>query len=214
MTPRDATVRDLLKAVPSFRQLSDDELQRIGSILGERAVEPGELLVEEGETGRESFLVAEGEATVSSGGVVIARVGPGEFVGELALLTESPRCATVRAESSMRLLVLDGDALASLLDPITEALLGTLARRARADNGTASATPATSAAPATSESRTDAWTVGATVAVRSHYEGTWVDGFEVADVDLSGPAPRVQVRRRSDGAVLPVLFDPVEIRLS
>jgi CRP-like cAMP-binding protein len=192
---------DLLRAVPNLRGLSDHDLGRIAALLGERTVAPGETLIEEGTEGSQSFLVAEGEASVLIGGVLIARVGPGEFVGELALLTDEPRGATVRAETSMKVLVLDKATLIALLDPITEALLGTLVRRLRRE-------------PARAGGSTDPWTVGTAVAVRSRYASTWVEGFEIAEVDLAGDAPQIQLRRRSDGAVLPVFFGVEELRLA
>lgn len=202
-TPADPqlTHLDLLRAVPSLRHLGDHDLGRIAALLGERSVGPGETLIEEGTQGSESFLVAEGEASVLIGGVLIARVGPGEFVGELALLNDEPRGATVRAETPMTLLVLDKATLTSLLDPITEALLGTLARRLRRESGRAGRSG-------------DPWVVGTAVAVRSRYASSWVEGFEIAEVDLAGDAPQVQLRRRSDGAVLPVSFGLDEIRLA
>jgi CRP-like cAMP-binding protein len=194
----------LLRAIPSLRRLSDHDLGRVAALLAERSVAAGEIVVEEGTTGHQSFLIVDGEAGVLTGGVLIARVGPGEFIGELALLTDEPRCATVRAETPMRLLVLDKTALASLIDPITEALLGTMARRLRREaDGTSTASGGTVGRP----------TIGATVAVRSRFDGTWVEGFEIADVDLADASPRIQVRRHSDGAVLPVFFDIGDIRL-
>ena len=191
---------DLLRGVPSLRALSDVDLARIAALLGERLVKAGEVLVEEGTSGNESFLVVDGTATVLASGEPIASVGTGDFVGELALLTDAPRCATVRAETPMHLLVLDKSTLSSLIDPIAEALLGTLARRVR---GAGDAPPRAAAG---------ARQIGAAVAVRSRYDGRWVDGFEVVDVDLTGTTPKLQVRRRSDGAVLPVLFAAEDVR--
>src|SRR5688572_23926189 len=115
---------DLVRGIPSLRGLSDHDLGRIAALLRERAVAAGEVVVEEGTVGDQSFLVVEGDASVSASGVPIARIGSGEFIGELGLLTDEPRCATVRAETPMRLLVLDKATLTSLIDPITEALLG------------------------------------------------------------------------------------------
>jgi CRP-like cAMP-binding protein len=168
-------------------------------------VAAGEIVVEEGTAGQQSFLIVEGDACVLTGGVLIARVGAGEFIGELALLTDEPRCATVRAETSMRLLVLDKNALTSLIDPITEALLGTLARRLRRETDRA-ATPSTGSVVGRP-------TIGAHVAVRSRFAGEWVEGFEIADIDLASESPQIQVRRHSDGAVLPVFFEADDIRL-
>jgi hypothetical protein len=196
---------DLLRGIPSLRQLSDVDLGRVAALLGERSVAPDEVLIQEDAVGDCSFLVLDGYARVISGGVPIARVGPGEFVGELALLTDAPRCATVQAETAMRLLVLDKATLASLIDPITEALLGTLARRVRREANV----PAVAAGEVAGR-----WSVGVQVTVRSRYAGRWVEGFEIADLDLAAAKPRIQVRRHSDAAVLPVFFDADDVRLA
>jgi CRP-like cAMP-binding protein len=180
--------------------LSERDLERIAAVLAEHTVAAGSILVEEGATGQHSFLIVEGEACVITGGVTIARVGPGEFVGELALLTDRPRCATVRAETAMRFLVLDRATLASLIDPVTEALLGTLARRLRRD------------ADRNDSDAPGQWVIGAAVAVRSRYADTWVEGFEIAEVDVTGDAPRLLLRRRSDEAVLPLFFTSDQVR--
>ena len=198
-----ANSRDLLRAVPSLERLSERDLERIASVLAERSVAAGSILMEEGATGQHSFLIVEGDACVITGGVTVARVGPGEFVGELALLTDRPRCATVRAETSLRLLILDRATLASLIDPVTEALLGTMARRMARDSD-----------PARNSDAPGRWVIGAPVAVRSRYDDTWVEGFELAEVDLTGDAPRLQLRRRSDEAVLPLFFTADQVRLA
>ena len=197
-----ANSRDLLRAVPSLERLSERDLERIAAVLAERTVAAGSILVEEGAAGQDSFLIVEGDACVTTGGVTVARVGPGEFVGELALLTDRPRCATVRAETPMRLLVLDRATLASLIDPVTEALLGTLARRLRRD------------ADRNDSDAPGRWVIGAAVAVRSRYDHTWVEGFEIAEVDITGDVPRLQLRRRSDEAVLPLFFTADQVRLA
>lgn len=188
---------ELLRGIPGLASLDEASLRRIAELVGERTVVAGDALIEEGTTGDESFLIVEGEAAITTNGELLARVGPGEFVGELALLTDARRCASVHAASPMRVLVLNKAALASLLDPITEALLGTLARRLTVRG----------------KATTDPVRTGALVAIRSSYAGTWVEGFEVADVDLSGSSPRVQVRRQSDDAILPVSFGVDEIRI-
>ena len=53
---------------------------------------------------------------------------------------------------------------------------------------------------------------GADVEVHSRFDGTWIRGFEVADIEQHDRAPALRLRRRSDGAVLPALFDPEEVR--
>jgi hypothetical protein len=208
MTALEANTRsvEMLRNVPSLRSLADTDLARIAAVLGERLVAAGQVLVAEGTTGDQSYLIVDGMATVEAGGVPIASIGPGDFVGELALLTDEPRCATVRSQTPMHVLVLDKSTLRTLIDPVAEALLGTLARRLRRQSGSdARRGDNTGEAGAVSP-------IGTAVAVRSRYDGRWVDGFEIADVDLSGEIARVQVRRRSDGAVLPMAFGAEDVR--
>jgi hypothetical protein len=106
----------------------------------------------------------------------------------------------------MHVLVLDKRTLRTLIDPVAEALLGTLARRLRRHSGSDAITDGAGDAGQAIEP------IGTAVAVRSRYDGRWVDGFEIADVDLSADVPRVQVRRRSDGAVLPMSFAAEDVR--
>jgi CRP/FNR family cyclic AMP-dependent transcriptional regulator len=80
------------------------------------AVAAGRDLTKEGTPGREAFFVLEGTARVTAEGHVVAHIGPGDFVGEFALIDAGPRSATVTAESPMRVLAFDAPAFASLLD--------------------------------------------------------------------------------------------------
>jgi len=70
------------------------------------SVRAGQVVCREGQPGQEAFVVIEGEAEVSIGGSEVARIGPGGFFGELALLDGGPRVATVAALAPMELLVL------------------------------------------------------------------------------------------------------------
>lgn len=81
----------------------------------ESSVTEGSVLMVEGKPGREAFFVLEGQADVSIRGDVVATVGPGEFLGEMALLSHAPRSATVTARTSMRMLVIDPVAFGALL---------------------------------------------------------------------------------------------------
>lgn len=94
----------------------------------------GKVLVREGETGREFFLIVEGTATVHRNNRRIAALGPGQYFGELALLDRKPRSATVVAETDMLLLVLGQRQFTSLIDSVpnlARKLLAAMAGRLR-----------------------------------------------------------------------------------
>ena len=92
---------DVLKKVPLFAGLDDRELQQIASTMRERRYRAGETLTEEGRGGAGFFVIEEGEADVDVGGEQRGSVGPGDYFGEIALLTDSPRTATLTARTDM-----------------------------------------------------------------------------------------------------------------
>lgn len=109
---------ELLRGVSLFSACSDRELGRIASLADEVEVPEGKVLIRQGEAGREFFVIAEGRAKVSARGRRAKTVGPGVGVGELALLDQGPRSATVTAVTDMRLLVLDSRSFASLISQV------------------------------------------------------------------------------------------------
>jgi CRP/FNR family transcriptional regulator, cyclic AMP receptor protein len=92
---------DLLAQVPLFEGLSRRHLKQITEHADEISFRPNETIVEAGQPGGSFFVVVEGEAKVVRGPKVLARVGPGEFVGEISLLDGGPRTATVVADTSV-----------------------------------------------------------------------------------------------------------------
>jgi CRP/FNR family transcriptional regulator, cyclic AMP receptor protein len=96
-----------LAAVPLFAGANRKELVAISRATTELQVDEGTVLVTEGETGREAFIVIEGEAVVSVDGAEVARLGPGTCIGEIALLDRGPRSASATAATPMKVLVLD-----------------------------------------------------------------------------------------------------------
>ena len=93
---------DILKKVPLFAGLDDKELEQIASSMRERHFKAGDTVTQEGAGGVGFFVVEAGEAEVSVGGEAKARtVGPGDYFGEIALINESPRTATLTAKTDM-----------------------------------------------------------------------------------------------------------------
>jgi CRP/FNR family transcriptional regulator, cyclic AMP receptor protein len=95
-----------LKGVPFFSGLSKRELDAVAREVDELDFPAGRELIRQGEFGHEFFVIVEGTAEVLQDGAAIAEMGPGDFFGELALLDEERRTATVRATSPMRVLVM------------------------------------------------------------------------------------------------------------
>ena len=94
----------------------------------------GRHLCEQGQIGREAFIVVDGTAEVKRNGRKVATLGPGDCIGELALLDHGPRTATVTAETQLTVLVLGAREFAAVVDevpPIAHKLLRSLAVRIR-----------------------------------------------------------------------------------
>jgi len=92
---------DLLKRVPLFAGLDDKELTEIATSMRERRFKAGDTVTQEGAGGVGFFVVQEGRADVSVGGEAKGSVGPGDYFGEIALINESPRTATLTASTDM-----------------------------------------------------------------------------------------------------------------
>jgi CRP-like cAMP-binding protein len=98
---------DELKRVPLFSGLSQRQLRSLGRAVQERQYRPGVTVVQQGKmSGIGFFVLVEGTASVSVDGTEVARLGPGDHFGELALISEQVRTATVTIESPARCLVL------------------------------------------------------------------------------------------------------------
>ena len=115
---RDAKV-DLLRGVPLFAECTKKELDRIAAIADELALPEGAKLIEEGKRGREFFVLVEGTVDVRRAGRKVAEIGGGSFFGEIALLTDAPRNATVTALTPTRVLVITGQAFQRVLTETT-----------------------------------------------------------------------------------------------
>ena len=97
---------ELLKRIPLFADCTKAELIEIAINADEREAPEGDRLTEEGERGREFFILVEGAVAVGRGGRKLADLGPGDWFGEIAILTYKPRTATVTATSPVRMLVI------------------------------------------------------------------------------------------------------------
>jgi CRP/FNR family transcriptional regulator, cyclic AMP receptor protein len=107
---------DVLQNVWLFSACTSKELGRIASLVDEAEVPKGATLTKEGAVGKEFFAVADGNATAKLRGKKIASYGPGDFFGEMALIDQGPRSATITADSPMKLYVLDSRSFSTLID--------------------------------------------------------------------------------------------------
>jgi CRP/FNR family transcriptional regulator, cyclic AMP receptor protein len=97
-----ADVAQSLKSVPLFAGVGDRELKRLANVLRESRFNEGEVIATEGRSGVGFFLIEEGNASVSLHGEIIRTLGPGDHFGEIALIDEGPRSATVTATTDLR----------------------------------------------------------------------------------------------------------------
>jgi CRP-like cAMP-binding protein len=92
--------------VPMFSACTPDELMRVSAATTIREVTEGEVVIREGDAGKDFYVILRGDALVSRGGKDIANLHAGDFFGELALFDPAPRNATVRAATPLTLAVL------------------------------------------------------------------------------------------------------------
>ena len=92
---------DLIRGVPLFAEADDGFLEQLVGEFMERTFAAGETLAEEGEVGRTFIVIEKGEVTVAVHGKEVARLGPGDSFGEMALIDKSARSATVKAETEV-----------------------------------------------------------------------------------------------------------------
>jgi len=130
-----------VRSLPLFAQLGDTALRRVQELATELRIPAGQILVQAGDPGAGLFVIQEGTAVVEGRGKLRIEVGPGEFVGELALLVpDSTRSARVRAQTDVRCLAIGANDFKQLLhdEPrIALAMLPVLAERlwrARSDD--------------------------------------------------------------------------------
>jgi CRP/FNR family transcriptional regulator, cyclic AMP receptor protein len=125
---------ELLKRVPLLAGLGRRELEEVARLVEEVDVKAGKVLMREGDSGSEFFLLVTGTVGIDRGGTRVFTMGGGDFFGEIALIDEGPRTATATAESDSKVLVLGHREFHSLMDQfpsIRTSVLEALARRIR-----------------------------------------------------------------------------------
>jgi len=124
---RDAKI-ELLKKVPLFAGCSKSELRQLAKVADELDLREGTVLTREGRPGREFFVLIDGTAEVRKKSKKIADLGPGDWLGEIALITDSPRTATVTATSPLDVLVITDRRFRSVVETMPSIALKVLAR--------------------------------------------------------------------------------------
>jgi CRP/FNR family cyclic AMP-dependent transcriptional regulator len=125
---------DQLAGISLFGSCSQRELAKVARAVDEVGVTAGRVLVEQDAAGHECYIIVEGEARVTRDGNDIATLGPGDTIGELAMLDGGPRSATVTAVTDLDLLVIGQREFAALLTEVptlSHKILVILARRVR-----------------------------------------------------------------------------------
>ena len=123
-----------LKEVPILSSCTNKELSKVAKAADEIRMTAGTLLVDQGQMGREAFIIVDGTVSVKRNNRKIAELGPGEVLGELSLLDHGPRTATAVCETDCLLLVLDQRHFLAVLDDVpsmNHKLLANLASRIR-----------------------------------------------------------------------------------
>ena len=128
---KDAKIEHM-RSTALFADCSKRELAELAMVCDEVTVPAGTTLIREGETGRELIVLVDGSAQVTRGGKKVTVLGPGDFAGEIALVSAVPRTATIVAATELRALVLSDQAFRVALrrvPSIQAKVLEALARR-------------------------------------------------------------------------------------
>jgi CRP-like cAMP-binding protein len=124
----------LLKGVPLLAGLGKHEIEEVGRLAEEVDVGPGHVLMREGSSGAEFFVIVDGAVRIDRGGSTVRTLGAGDFLGEIALVDNGPRTATATTETPAKLLVVAHREFHSLMDQfptIRTCVLEALASRVR-----------------------------------------------------------------------------------
>ena len=125
---------ELLKRVPLLKGLGRRDIEEVGRLAEEIDVPAGHVLMREGGSGNEFFVIIDGTVRIDREGATVRSMGPGDFLGEIALVDDGPRTATATTESAAKLLVLGHREFHSLMSQyptIQTCVLQALAHRVR-----------------------------------------------------------------------------------
>lgn len=123
-----------LSNVALFSACSKKELEKVARAGDEIVMTAGTMIIDQGQTGREAFVIVEGDVVVKRNNRKVATLGAGDVVGEMSLLDNGPRTATVVCETECTLLVIDQRRFLRVVEEIpaiTHKLLTSLAGRVR-----------------------------------------------------------------------------------
>jgi CRP-like cAMP-binding protein len=109
-----------LADIPVFQAYRDPALRRIERCLERRSFQAGEVVIAEGAPGYDVFVITAGQAVVSRCGGVVATLGVGDWFGELAVLLDLPRNATVRAMTPLQVFAVPGRDFVRLLEAVPD----------------------------------------------------------------------------------------------
>jgi CRP/FNR family cyclic AMP-dependent transcriptional regulator len=126
---------ELVRGIPLFSDLSRKEAEEIARTFKERSFSAGEVIAAEGQRGIGFFVIESGTAKVTRGGEDRVMLGPGDYFGEIALIDDGPRTATVTADTDLRCYGLTSWEFKPLVETNAEIawkLLEGLAKRVRA----------------------------------------------------------------------------------
>jgi CRP/FNR family cyclic AMP-dependent transcriptional regulator len=128
---------DQVRRIPGLRGAGARELSEVSSLLDRVQLNPGDVLTREGSWDRTAFIVLDGQADVVIGGRAVRAAGPGEFVGEVAMIDHGPHTATVRATTPMEVFVIGPESFGPLLSygRVGHALIEQMTARLRAAEG-------------------------------------------------------------------------------
>jgi CRP-like cAMP-binding protein len=115
---RNDAYLDYLAKVPLFSALGRKELRQVAALTFDSTAKAGDDVVKEGQPGHEFYLITEGTAAATLRGKKLVRLGPGDFFGEMALVDQGPRSATVTAETDLSILILGEREFSALMDTV------------------------------------------------------------------------------------------------
>jgi CRP/FNR family cyclic AMP-dependent transcriptional regulator len=133
----DTKVESLSRA-PLFENLSKDELRQLAGVTEDLEVDAGKVLCREGEMAREFFVIIDGEVDVTRDGDRLRTLSDGDFFGEIALIEDIPRTATVTATTPLRFFVLTRQSFWGMIERMPDVerkVLRALAKRVLAAGG-------------------------------------------------------------------------------